>query len=48
VEDWRGNYSDDLFKDSKSALQEALQNYNIELPRYNLIKTRGRTARSKF
>ena len=32
---------DDLFKDSKSALQEALQENNIELPRYNLIKTHG-------
>ena len=33
--------SDDLFKDSKSALQEALQKNNIELPHYNLIKTKG-------
>ena len=32
---------DDLFKDSKSALQEALQENNIDLPRYNLIKTHG-------
>ena len=32
---------DDLFKDSKSALQEALQENNIELPKYNLIKTHG-------
>ena len=33
--------SDDLFKDSKSALQEALQKNNMELPRYNLKKTQG-------
>ena len=33
--------SDDLFIDSKSALQEALQKNNMELPRYNLKKTQG-------
>jgi|TARA_B100000959_G_scaffold57844_1_gene60486 ribonuclease-3 len=32
---------DDLFQDSKSGLQEALQKNNMELPRYNLIKTEG-------
>ena len=40
--------SDDLFKDSKSALQEALQKNNIELPRYNLIKTKGEQHDQSF
>ena len=40
--------SDDLFKDSKSALQEALQKNNIELPRYNLIKTKGEQHEQTF
>ena len=32
---------DDLFKDSKSALQEVLQKNNMKLPEYKLIKTEG-------
>jgi len=40
--------SDDLFKDSKSALQEALQKNNIEIPRYNLIKTEGEQHDQSF
>ena len=40
--------SDDLFKDSKSALQEALQKNNIELPCYNLIKTKGEQHDQSF
>ena len=32
---------DDLFKDSKSALQEVLQKSNMKLPEYKLIKTEG-------
>ena len=32
---------DDLFKDSKSALQEVLQKNNMKLPEYKLIKTDG-------
>ena len=40
--------SDDLFKDSKSALQEALQKNNIELPHYNLIKTKGEQHDQSF
>ena len=40
--------SDDLFKDSKSALQEALQKNNTELPRYNLIKTKGEQHEQTF
>lgn len=40
--------SDDLFKDSKSALQEALQKNNIELPRYNLKKIKGEQHEQTF
>ena len=32
---------EDLFKDSKSALQEVLQKNNMKLPEYKLIKTEG-------
>ena len=32
---------DDLFKDSKSTLQEVLQKSNMKLPEYKLIKTEG-------
>ena len=32
---------EDLFKDSKSALQEFLQKNNMKLPEYKLIKTEG-------